>query len=353
MMNRARDMAKSVKPEQNVEKRVGTPTMVGFVLLDVFTAVLPGFLALFLIGSIFKRRMYDLTKIHALYIFVLTIALAYVMIKFPLVSILYIIGIIALWVYKERIFKSVYKPPKPMKVITAKFTDKFSDKPGYGGAYTVGAIVGIGLFWLGFSHSLAAVWSAVGLAIVFVLLIISQRSIIKDPKTGRYSMFTFSIVALYGFLFGGIMIALMERRRGVFNWILPISILVLAGFAVAGLLLYSGSTSSVLMSTGTTESIPAQYQYIVNFTANYNSTLTGQYTATSGMDAYVLTRSQYLDLTSSYSALAASVNPLWESSGGSGGFSIALVPQNYTILFVNNGYGPGSFTVTQNFTLSR
>lgn len=153
-------MVKLTTTDEYVEKHVGTLQFVLFAIFCICTLVLPSLVALFFTEAAFKKRMYDLSLLNYVYVVIVSIALAYLLIKFSFLWLLYIVGIVGFWIYKERAFKTVYKPIKIKPKADTKhtvhaapinYTDRGTKRIIYGG---IAVIAGLIITFV--SYSLAA-----------------------------------------------------------------------------------------------------------------------------------------------------------------------------------------------------
>ncbi|MEM0144016.1 MAG: hypothetical protein QXL94_08795, partial [Candidatus Parvarchaeum sp.] len=170
---------------------------------------------------------------------------------------------------------------------SAKMTLKFTDVPGFSRAFILGGIVSI--FILLLDRVQALYWPL--LILVFILLIYAQRSI-KFKNKKRYNTFVFATTALLGFVLGGILLYLMEKHTGLFDWIIPFIIIAFIIFVLLGALSYR-SSPVILINDTIVESVPAEYYYYLNFSVYNNSMLSGAYSSTGPINTYILTSQEF------------------------------------------------------------
>ena len=132
-------LLKSVKPES----KLSNGKMLSLVIVLIFTAVLPPLFALYVIEAFFKKRLHDLRWLNLLYFIILSITLFFVALTISWIWWLYLVGLPIIWIYKERVFKQVYKPLKKSKPILSSITyrQRGNKRILYGGLAVIAGIV--------------------------------------------------------------------------------------------------------------------------------------------------------------------------------------------------------------------
>ncbi|MGC8647937.1 MAG: hypothetical protein ACP5SJ_00360 [Candidatus Micrarchaeia archaeon] len=220
---------------------------------------------------------------------------------------------------------------------------EFSKVKGFNRAFALGGILGIIIFIGG--EALGIAYLAVLIAL-FVLLAYAYNTIRSENKK-RYNLFVFSFTALFGFVFGGIFLYLMEKHPRFFNWSVPFSIAAIAALIIIGIVLGQNTT---LFRTGLAETIPSGNYYYLQFKGYGNSILAGSYSSTGPINAYILNESSF-NYTQVYGFGGAS--SIWQlTNSTSGSFSVSIAPGSYVIVFYNEGEAPVTLQITKNVTLS-
>ena len=125
------------------EPRLSDGKMLFSVIIFICTALLPPLVALYWIEAFFKKRLYDLRWHHFLYFTVLAVALFFVALTISWTWLLYLVGLPVIWIYKERVFKQVYKPLKKPKPTLSSITyrQRGTKRLLYGGLAVIAGIV--------------------------------------------------------------------------------------------------------------------------------------------------------------------------------------------------------------------
>ncbi len=125
-------------------------------------------------------------------------------------------------------------------------------------------------------------------------------------------------------------------------------------FALLWAVAYSGgqyTNATVLLATGTSESIQPGHYYYMNFTVYSQANLTGQLYIDSGINVYLMSRGSFR----LFKTLGlGSVVPIWEyGTPGASEISVGVSPGNYTLVLDNEGTKTNSFTVEGSMELSK
>ncbi|MGC8651745.1 MAG: hypothetical protein ACP5UH_00630 [Candidatus Micrarchaeia archaeon] len=235
--------------------------------------------------------------------------------------------------------------PQEAGAKSAKIRLDFTKIPGFNRAFILGGILGIILASIFLSLALI---SFIILVVLLALLAYAQNTI-KFKGVKRYNLFVFSTAALFGFILGGILLYIMEKRARLFNWIVPFAIAVLLIAVLIGAAAYARNT--VLFNTGVPETIPSEDYYYLAFVSYGNNILSGSYVASGPIWAYVLNQSAFdVAKASGFAGVLA----IWQlPNSASGSFSVTVAPGNYTIVFINQNSYPITLHITRNITLSR
>ncbi len=219
----------------------------------------------------------------------------------------------------------------------------FTKNKGFTRAFILGGILGIVIFLISELFLLYLILTI----LLFALLIYSQNTI-KFKKIKKYNLFVFSVTALFGFLFGGILLYLMEKHVRLFDWIVPLAIAVFIILLLIGI--HASSSTIILFNTSVSETIPSGEYYYLSFIDYQEGLLSGSYSASGPISVYLLNTSEF-ELLKNYEVISKQY--LWCLENYSTGyFDVSIEPGNYYLVFINQEAYPVTISITRNITLS-